>query len=99
MQVDGLMWINNCVFQGSGVNGRAIDTNTVNGGTPELYIRGANSVIKPPWEISIAIHPLAAGRLTLLAAASIPICVAGPNDSPSTVNIILLRYILLSCTS
>lgn len=93
------MWITNCVFQGSGANGRAIDTDTVNGGTPELYVRGAKPFIKPLSTISVAFHQLAAGRLTLPATASIPICDACPNDSPSTVNIILLRYILLRCTS
>lgn len=44
-QVDGLMWITDCVFQGSGGNGRAIDTNTINGGVPELYIRGVTIVL------------------------------------------------------
>eukprot|EP00892_Ulva_mutabilis_P000479 jgi/Ulvmu1/10431/UM062_0027.1 len=39
LHVDGLMWITGCVFQGSGPNGRAIDTNTLNGGTPALYIK------------------------------------------------------------
>ena len=46
MQIDGLMWINNCVFQGAGLNGRAVDMNTDNGrvdgrtGRPSLYIKG-----------------------------------------------------------
>ena len=48
VQVDGLMWIANCVFQGSGNNGRAIDTNTLNGGTPALYIKGAPTPLPLP---------------------------------------------------
>lgn len=43
VQVDGLMWITNCVFQGAGENSRAIDANTINGGRPALYIGGAHA--------------------------------------------------------
>ena len=39
-----MMWINNCVFQGAGLNGRAIDTDTdrIDGRKvkPSLYIKG-----------------------------------------------------------
>ena len=46
------MWIANCVFQGSGNNGRAIDTNTLNGGTPALYIKGAPT-LSTAWKRSV----------------------------------------------
>ena len=42
-QVNGQLWIVDCIFQGSGRNGRAIGVNTLNGGdsAPMLYIKGA----------------------------------------------------------
>lgn len=49
MQIDGLMWIANCVFQGAGLNGRAIDTNTGLGliagrqRAPALFIQGEST--------------------------------------------------------
>lgn len=38
LHVDGLMWITNSVFQGAGSKGRAIDTNTIDRGVPELFV-------------------------------------------------------------
>ena len=60
MQVDGLMWITNCVFQGAGNNSRAIDTNTINGGRPELYIGGAppGSAWHASWVFGLAMLPM-----------------------------------------
>ena len=39
------MWITNSVFQGAGNNSRAIDTNTVDKGVPELYISGTSTAL------------------------------------------------------
>ena len=44
VQVDGLMWITNSVFQGAGSMGRAIDTNTIDRGVPELFVSGAGTL-------------------------------------------------------
>lgn len=48
VQVDGLLWMTNCVLQGAGNNSRAVDVTTKDEGLPQMYVQGAATCIPSP---------------------------------------------------